>query len=189
MKKLKKIHKVIFILGFGFSVVLGAASYSGYHSLFSRTFSEPSTSLRRAPDFELQDILGHKYRLKDLSGNVVIVHFWASWCSPCLEEIPHWVELGTAFQGRPIRLVAVSLDQSWEDARKVLPTEKLTPHVISLLDTSNQVPDRFGSYQFPETYLLNSKLEILSKWVGPQDWSSPKIRGAIESSLADLDSR
>jgi hypothetical protein len=80
--------------------------------------------------------------------------------------------------------VAVSLDSGWSDALKILPKEKLPPHVVSLLDESGKVPEEYGTYQFPETYALNSNLEILTKWVGPQDWQGSAMQSWIEKALA-----
>src|SRR4051812_3451868 len=89
--------------------------YLGYQAV-SSTPPPTSRGEKAAPSFELPDAQGKKYRLEDFKGNVVILHFWASWCPPCLDEIPQWVELGTTFHGEALKLVAISLDQKWEDA-------------------------------------------------------------------------
>lgn len=142
----------------------------------------PVVSLQEAPPFELFNAEGKKYSLQDLRGTVTVLHFWASWCPPCLEEIPQWVQLGSVFKDRGVKLVAISLDRNWEDLHKILP-QRSYPEVISLLDPLTRVSDAFGSYQFPETYLLNKDLQILSKWVGPQNWANPILQQAIERAL------
>jgi thiol-disulfide isomerase/thioredoxin len=142
-----------------------------------------SSQLRLAPLFELPRIGKGKVRLQDLQGQVVIIHFWASWCPPCLDEIPQWVELGTYFKGKRLRLVAISEDQTESEALAVLPTQRLPDNIFSLLDRQGQTSERYGTFQYPETYLLTPRLEIAMKWVGPQDWSSEVIRKQIESLL------
>lgn len=142
--------------------------------------SENHEVLRDAPQFELNDASGQKIKLEKYKGKLVLIHFWASWCGPCLDEIPQWVELGTVFKDKPVQLIAISQDQNWQDAQKILPSQKLTSNVISLLDTPGDVSDRYGTYQFPETYLLNADLKIVFKWVGPQDWGSKTTHEFIE---------
>jgi thiol-disulfide isomerase/thioredoxin len=139
---------------------------------------------RAAPVFELPDSKGTLHRLKDLKGRPVVLHFWASWCPPCLGEISKWVELAHRYQEKdqeqPIQWVAVSLDQNWGNALKVWMPDPKNPGILSLLDAAGTVSDQFGTYQFPETYLLNADLEIVTKWIGPQDWESSEIRKLLD---------
>ncbi len=138
---------------------------------------EPSSELnyRYAPNFELTDWRGKKQRLGDQRGSVVLIHFWASWCPPCLDEIPKWIEFANRFKGKRFKFIAISLDQNWRDALKIVPGASLPSNVLSLLDDSGKVAEDFGSYQFPETYLLSPDLKIITKWVGPQEWNNPKL--------------
>lgn len=138
---------------------------------------------RPAPLFALKDSQGKLVRLADLKGNAVVIHFWASWCPPCLGEIPHWLEFASHWKGKPVRFVAISLDQAWPEALKILPDSRLPENTLSVLDNEQKLPDLFGTYQYPETYLLDSQLRIVSKWVGAQDWSSPQISEAIQAVL------
>lgn len=147
-----------------------------------RKSSAVSQQLRPAPRFELKDASGHAVRLEDLKGSPIFIHFWASWCAPCIGEIPEWVGLSRVFPD--MKFVAVSQDRNWQDAQKILPTDKsegkLDANVISLLDTEGKVPESFGTYQFPETYLIDADLRILMKWVGPQEWGSEDMQKAIK---------
>jgi thiol-disulfide isomerase/thioredoxin len=138
---------------------------------------------RPAPLFELPQSDGKPFRLESLKGNAVVVHFWASWCPPCLSEIGKWLEFAAQWKGKPVRFVAVSLDQGWPEALKVLPVARLPEGVISVLDRDQKLPDLFGTYQYPETYLLDRQLRIVSKWVGAQEWSSPAMTQAVEAAL------
>ncbi|MGZ3709054.1 MAG: TlpA disulfide reductase family protein, partial [Bdellovibrionota bacterium] len=78
--------------------------------------------------------MGKTHALGDWSGDAVVLHFWASWCPPCLGEIPQWVALARDYSGKPIRFVAVSLDQNWKDALKVLPATEVSGQLESLID-------------------------------------------------------
>jgi thiol-disulfide isomerase/thioredoxin len=138
---------------------------------------------RPAPLFELPQADGKPFKLESLKGSAVMIHFWASWCPPCLGEIPHWLEFAAKWRDKPVRFVAVSLDQGWPEALKILPLSQLPSNAISVLDREQELPDQFGTYQYPETYLLDADLKIVSKWIGPQEWGGPKIRAALEAVL------
>lgn len=151
-----------------------------YQSSFKTGPEGEQTLVRSAPDFALKDAAGKTHRLSDYKGQPVILHFWAEWCPPCLEEIPQWIAAAKKAEGKRVRWIAVSLDDAWEAAHKILPAKDLPSNVISLLDPVKEVPDQYGSYQFPETYLLTEDHKIVTKWIGPQDWSHPKIDEIIE---------
>ena len=138
---------------------------------------------REAPQIDLKSSDGRSHKLSDLRGSAVVIHFWASWCPPCLGEIPLWLEFAGRWKGRPVKFMAISLDKNWEDALKILPSRELPENVLSVLDFSQKLPDQFGTYQYPETYLVSPDSKIVSKWVGPQDWNNPEISGAIEQVL------
>jgi thiol-disulfide isomerase/thioredoxin len=143
-----------------------------------------ASASRPAPEFSLKDPDGKEHSLQSLRGSVVVLHFWAAWCPPCLEEIPPIIELARAYEDKPLKVVAVSLDEKWEDALKVLPAKGLPRNLVSLLDTTTKLPDRYGTYQYPETYLLDSDLRIVSKWVGAQPWATAEVRQVIDRELS-----
>lgn len=135
-----------------------------------------SQSLSQKVDFELADWQGQKKSLTELKGKIVVLHFWAAWCEPCVEELPVLLKVAqkmTSLYPSDLRFVLVSLDQRWEDSLKILKNpEKLPPEVWALIDPKSHVPESLGSYQYPETYLLDRELNVMTKWVGPQKWES-----------------
>lgn len=173
-----RINKVGIAVGVGISLAVA----TGVYWMTRERGMEGAGKLRAAPKFSLKDATGKLYSLEDNRGNWVVLHFWASWCPPCLDEIPRWLTLAKRMQGASIRFIAISEDTQWKDALKILPVEMLPAGVLSLLDETTRLADDYGTYQFPETYLLTPKLEILTKWVGPQDWDGK----AIESDLRAL---
>lgn len=175
-KQLKsRFLKVILALLFlGACVAIGIVVLESPWGGSSRGNSSQSlnSALRQAPSFELPDAKGQKHQLEEFRGKAIILHFWASWCPPCLEEIPQWVGLGPLLKGKPVQMIAISLDSKWEEALKVLPAENLGENITSLLDSEGASSEAYGSFQFPETYLLSADLKIVTKLVGPQDWQS-----------------
>lgn len=164
-------------------VALGYWSLHSWQGSSQSPASSASRKFRDAPAFELKDSKGNVHRLSDFKGSFVILHFWASWCPPCLPEIPQWLELAASFQGRPVHWVAISLDSAWSDVLKVLGDEKLPSQAVSLLDETVKVPDAYGTYQFPETYLISPDQKILHKWVGPQEWNRSELNDRLRQIL------
>ncbi len=139
---------------------------------------------RAAPDFELEDADGKKVKLSSLKGMPAVLHFWASWCPPCIEELPQFLETAKEYEGKNIRWIAINLDKTWAEAHKILPVAKLPANVTSIIDPEQKTPDLLGSYQFPESYLLDAEHRIMEKWVGMQDWKGASVRSVIEQAMA-----
>ncbi len=144
--------------------------------------------LKKSPEFSLSQSSGKFFGSKDFNDHVVIVHFWASWCAPCIPEIPEILSAAKKLpkdnDGRAIYWVLVSQDQSWDKAQSILKPEMLTENVISVIDPEAKISDSYGTYQFPETYLLNRDGGIAAKWIGSQQWSGDwgaKVSQGIEN--------
>ncbi len=176
---IKKNYRIVLLLG-----VVSAGSIAA--ALCWNGSSQNSNSqyiAKQAPSFDLPDSTGKRHSLQEFKGQWVMVHFWATWCAPCLSEIPNWVELENLFKSDPIRFIAMSEDSNWNDAHKSLPSEKLPTNVVSLLDADATVSDRFGTFQFPETYLIDPQQRVRFKWVGSQDWKRVETLNFIRNFL------
>jgi cytochrome c biogenesis protein CcmG/thiol:disulfide interchange protein DsbE len=118
------------------------------------------------------------FNQKDVEGQYFVLHFWAKWCEPCAEEIPTLVEFAKKAQfAKPFKVLAVSLDPTLEEAKDILPDHgnSLPPSFVLLLDPEHKVAEKMGSYQYPETYFIDPKGQIIEKWVGAQKWSKPQV--------------
>ena len=122
-----------------------------------------------APDFELADAAGKKWSLSSLRGKPVLLHFWASWCAPCVTEMPS-VESLSRRLGDRVTVLTVSVDESWDDVKRFFPRGT---NLTVLLDSGEQVIGRFGTEKFPETFLIDSegRLQHLFHQV---DWDRPE---------------
>lgn len=151
-----------------------------WYGFFSPT-KAPKTP--KAPGFSLPDFKNQERSSKEFLGSVHLVHFWASWCDPCVEEVPDLLELAKKTKDSSFKIIAISLDKSWQEAQKIIHPDQLPSNVISLLDTSAKVPAEFGSYQYPESYLVGAQGEVLMKWVGPQKWNNDKLIEALKKQI------
>jgi cytochrome c biogenesis protein CcmG, thiol:disulfide interchange protein DsbE len=132
--------------------------------------SHPRQMGRVAPDFTITDG-DHSVHLADYRGKVVVLNFWATWCPPCVAELPSL----TAMQRQlpQVQVLAVSEDTDSQAYR-----DYLTEHKISLFtvnDPSQHSSGLYGSYRWPETYVIDQHGIIRRKFIGPQDWTSPEV--------------
>lgn len=119
--------------------------------------------------------------LKDLKGSYFLLHFWAKWCGPCIDEIPVLVqfsrEINNKGNQKPLKILAVSLDSNLEEAKQILPNQgaDLPSNFILALDADHKFAEKMGSYQYPETYFVSPQGDIIEKWVGLQKWLQPQV--------------
>jgi peroxiredoxin len=133
-----------------------------------------------APDFTLKDYQGHDVKLSSLRGQVVLVNFWATWCNTCVIEMASMERLVEQERGKNFRLLAVSVDDDWAAVRKFF--AKGTPLDV-LLDSGRDVPKRWGTEQFPESFLIDKDGTIRYYIVSNRDWSAPAVSACIDSLL------
>lgn len=165
---------VLVLIGISLSLLTGCNREGGGMS---------AAYVRPAPDFSIRDMNNKLVRLEDLRGQVIFLHFWASWCPPCLEEIPRWIAAAPRFKGQPVKLVAITVDEKLDNALKIFPQSKIPDNMLLLWDPDSRVAQSYGTSKFPETYLLNASLEIVDKWIGSQDWESSRVRFMLTKAL------
>ncbi|HVG26982.1 MAG TPA: TlpA disulfide reductase family protein [Acidobacteriaceae bacterium] len=130
---------------------------------------------RKAPVFAVSDGQS-SVDLGKLRGQVVVLNFWASWCGPCVEEMPSLEELQR--QLPQVKIVAVSTD---EDAAAY--ERFLQQHSISLMtvrDAAQRSNAMYGTFRYPETYVIDKTGMIRRKFIGAQQWTSPEIVGFLK---------
>jgi peroxiredoxin len=125
---------------------------------------------REAPDFELPDVTGKKWSLRSLRGRPVLLNFWATWCPPCVEEMPSIEDLSRAVGDRAV-VLAVSVDEDWDALRRFFP--KGTSLSV-LLDQSKELPKKYGTEKYPETFLIDPEGRVRHYFVNTRKWNGPE---------------
>lgn len=134
------------------------------------------------PDFNLTLLDGKSVRLSKLGKKVVLVNFWASWCAPCLTELPSIQALRSSYKERGFEVVAVNSD---EDPKAAVPQVLSKTHleVPIYVDPKGALSEGFGITAFPYTMILDSKRKVLFLESRDRDWNSTEMRSKIENWL------
>jgi peroxiredoxin len=136
---------------------------------------------QRAPAFEAEDIHGHRVRLEDLRGKVVLLDFWATWCGPCLGELPHVKKVHADFSGREdFAMIGVSLDEDGIALLDLLEAERMTwPQVCGLAEFRDPLARLYNVRGIPDTYLIDREGKIVARGLRGED-----LHEAVRSALA-----
>jgi peroxiredoxin len=126
-----------------------------------------------APDFTLPDLEGELHDLSEFRGRVVVLNFWATWCPPCIDEMPSLQRLHQALSERGVAVIAVSVDERFSDVPDFVEKFDLTFPV--LYDEGKKVSRKYQTFKYPETYILDREGRLKSKVVGPRDWAAPTV--------------
>lgn len=120
-----------------------------------------------------------EFHLSALRGHPVLLHFWATWCAPCLNELPELLKLTEKLRAQGFSVVTVAVDDSWAKLDTFFARypnlSGLKDQTILILDPSGKVASTFGSTRFPETFLINAQLVIDNKFIGPQPWNDAQM--------------
>jgi peroxiredoxin len=123
-----------------------------------------------APEFSLTDG-SQSVDLAKLRGKIVLLNFWASWCPPCVEELPTLMELHRRMP--EVVVVAISIDEDPEKYQSFLTKNHVD--LLSIRDPSQRIETMYGTVQIPETYVIDRQGRLRRKFVSAQNWTSPEI--------------
>ena len=132
-----------------------------------------------APQFTLRNLKGNLEGLEEHSGNVIVVNFWATWCGPCVQEMPSFEKLYRRFRSQGLTILAVSLDKEGSSKVRSFADEYNLSFSI-LLDTQGVVEKLYPSYTIPFTYVIDKQGWVVARVDGAKNWESPETFRAIE---------
>ena len=140
-------------------------------ALASCRTSEPAAIGTTAPDFTVSD--GQKtVTLSQFRGKPVLLNFWATWCPPCVEEVPSLVALQQQV-GEKVTILAVSMDQD-EAAYKAF-TAKNMQGMLTVRDPDHKSSAVYGTFAYPESFLIGRDGKIQRKFIGAVNWTAPEM--------------
>jgi peroxiredoxin len=150
------------------AIVIGLLSaligcYSGSH---------PARIGSNAPDFTVQDS-DHKVTLSQFRGQVVVLNFWATWCPPCVEETPSLVRMQAQLKNKGVVVLAVSIDADDAAYHKFL--KEYGVNMVTVRDEAQKASTLYGTFGWPESYVIDRNGVIRRKFIGAVDWTSPEV--------------
>lgn len=144
-------------------LMLAAGCYSG---------SRPRRIGETAPAFTLQDS-DRKVTLDEFRGQVVVLNFWATWCPPCVEELPSLMAMQDRMRQKKVEVVGVSIDVDQDAYHRFLKQRNV--NFLTVRDPEQKVATLYGTAGWPETYIIDRSGVLRRKIVGPIDWNAPDM--------------
>lgn len=137
--------------------------------------------LKSLPEVRLRDFNGKPIKAVSLKGSVYIFDFWATWCGPCIKEIPVWNQLQAKYAAQGVKVVGVTLASG--EAKEVKPfVAKNNMKYTVLMGDDDQTYD-LNIIGFPMTYVVTSDMKIYSKYIGASSQKAAKIEADVQEIL------
>ncbi len=134
----------------------------------------------KAPNFSIVTDRGTRITPEEFGGKVLVLNFWASWCVPCVEEIPSLNEMQKRFASSGVVVVAVSIDKNQQRYRAFL--ERIHVAFQTSWDPKAGLSARYGTFQYPETYIIKNG-RVMRKYANAEDWLSDDMTRYLQSLL------
>ena len=133
------------------------------------------------PSFTAAALDGGTFKSSEITGKVMIVNFWASWCNPCVTEYPSLLKLVQNYKGQVI-LLAISMDDEKKDIDNFLKAFGFDKDSVRILrDPDKKISDLFGVQKLPESFLFGRDGKLIRKIVGVEDWYNPNSLAYFDS--------
>jgi peroxiredoxin len=135
----------------------------------------------QAPDFSIRTDAGVTVSPANFGGRVLVLNFWATWCPPCIEEMPSLDQLHQRLRDSGVIVLGVSVDEDENSYKTFLERAKVS--FFTARDPEAAISARFGTYRYPETYVIDAQGKVVQKIVGPTDWTDERMMSYIKSIL------
>ena len=134
-----------------------------------------------APDFTITTDDGKTISTANFGGRLLVLNFWATWCPPCIEEWPSLNHFAANMKNAGVVVLAISVDKDPKVYRSFLARSK--PTLLTARDPAAKINADFGTFKYPETYVIDAQGKVLRKYISSQPWDDPNMIGDIQSLL------
>jgi cytochrome c biogenesis protein CcmG, thiol:disulfide interchange protein DsbE len=134
-----------------------------------------------APQFSVVTDSGKTITRSNFGGKVLVLNFWATWCPPCIEEMPSLNQFAMTMKDKGVVVLGVSIDRNEKAYKSFVQRAQLA--FPTALDPEANISSEYGSFKWPETYIIDSSGTVRQKHIGPKDWMSPEIMNPIKALL------
>lgn len=148
----------------------------------ARSVREPNVNVGdRAPNFEIRADNGRTLTLDSYKGRVLVLNFWATWCPPCVDELPSLNALSKQLEDTGVTVLGVSVDRNEPGYKEFL--RRFGVAFETARDPDGNVSSAYGTFKFPETYVIDKEGIVRQKHINSQNWLDPAIIGGIKALL------
>jgi cytochrome c biogenesis protein CcmG/thiol:disulfide interchange protein DsbE len=135
-----------------------------------------------APDFSVVTEHGRTVTRSDFGGKLLVLNFWASWCPPCISELPSLNQFAAESASQGVVVLGISIDKNESLYKKFL-TQR---HVVfdTARDPEANISESYGTFQIPETYIIDRNGKVLEKVISDQNWMDPQFLARVKFMLS-----
>jgi peroxiredoxin len=150
-------------------------------ALLAGCIRSSSTQAVPAPPFDLQALTGGRISLESLKGKVVVLDFWATWCGPCIVEIPEYAELWRKNQGRGVEIIGVACESDPQEVMNVVLAHKM-PYRVLISD--GRIQNEYGASGLPTTFVIDKAGLVRRTFVGTTSKKFDTLQKTVDELLA-----
>ena len=158
-------------------VLLAGLGYVAVDAVRDRVVNVNDT----APGFTITADNGRSISRSDFGGKLLVVNFWATWCPPCIQEMPSLDQFQKRFAGSGVVVLGISVDRSERAYRDLL--RKAGVSFLMARDPEARISAEYGTFKYPESYVINSRGKVVQKIIGPTNWMDQRMVSYIQSML------
>ncbi len=134
-----------------------------------------------APDFSITADNGRMITRENFGGKLLVLNFWATWCAPCVQEIPSLDQFQRTFESSGVVVLGISVDQNERTYRRFLDRAKVT--FMTARDPTTKISAEYGTFKYPETYIIDRAGKVVEKIIGPTTWTDPNMVARVRQLL------
>ncbi len=134
-----------------------------------------------APNFSITTDQGRQITRSSFGGKLLVLNFWGTWCAPCVEEVPSLSEFSKRYQNQGVVVVGISVDRNEKLYRDFVRRNKVAFQTAR--DPEADIAGSYGTFKYPETYIIDQKGKVVQKIIGPQNWTDPAYLNYFEKLL------
>ncbi len=134
-----------------------------------------------APNFSVTTESGQTITKSNFGGKLLVLNFWATWCPPCIEEFPSLDAFQRQMKNSGVVVLGVSIDKN-EAAYKAF-IKQNQPSIQLSRDAEANIASDYGTFKWPETYVIDQSGKVVLKYIGPKDWTNPAVVNPIKALL------
>ena len=135
-----------------------------------------------APGFDVTTDTGRKIALDNFGGKVLVLNFWATWCPPCISELPSLNAMAQELKGNGVVVLGISVDKDEAAYQRFLKKVKL--NFETSRNPSGDIPAEYGTFKYPETYVIDTNGKVLEKFIADRNWMDPEILNRLKGYAA-----